>query len=86
MCVVPPKRRLPQGSAGRSTRRTGCAGFTLAPAAARRRSRRVFRKIMEIHKPKFGPHRHNGSPPPRDALTRFGKVQRAIVKITHGAW
>jgi hypothetical protein len=41
---------------------------------------------MEIHMPKFGPHRHNGSPPPRDALTRFGKVQRAIVKITHGAW
>ena len=49
-------------------RRTGCAGFALAPAAARRRSRWVFRKIMEIHMPKFGPDRHNGSPPHRDAL------------------
>ena len=35
---------------------------------------------MEIHMPKFGPHRHNGSPPRRDALRQ---AQRAIVLGTH---
>ena len=52
-----------KGPPRRSTRRPGFAGFALAPAAARRRSRWVFRKKMEIHMPKFGPDRHKGSPP-----------------------
>ena len=40
---------------------------------------------MEIHMPKLGPDRHNGSPLHRDALTRIDKVECAIVEITHGS-
>ena len=39
---------------------------------------------MEIHMPKFGPDRHKAHRH-RDALTRFDKVERAIVEITHGS-
>jgi len=63
MCAVPPRQRPPQGAAAQEppdalarrgpspARRPGCAGYALAPAAARRRSRWVFRKKMEIHMP-----------------------------------
>lgn len=76
MCVVPPKRRPPQGSAASSTRRPGYAGFALAPAVARQRSRWVFRKKMEIHMPKLGPDRHKGSPRQREVLTHIGDAER----------
>ena len=39
---------------------------------------------MEIHMPKFGPDRHWGSPPLRDALTRIDKVERAIIETMLG--
>jgi len=52
------------------------AGFALAPAAARRRSRWVFRKKMEIHMPKLGTDRHKGEPLHRDALTQIDDVER----------
>jgi hypothetical protein len=65
MCAVPP------------TRRPGCAGFAVAPAATRRRSRWVFRKNMEIHIP--DPYSH------RDALTRITRVECAIIEMTRGS-
>ena len=34
--------------------------------------------------PKFGPYRHKGSPPHRDALTRIDKVERAIIETMAG--
>ena len=64
MCVVPPKRR------------PGYAGFALAPAAARRRSRRVFNSKMEIRMPKPGPDRYEGRPRHRDAPAHIDNVER----------
>jgi hypothetical protein len=76
ICVVPPQRRRPQGSAASKRATAGSAGFALAPAAARRRSRWVFRKKMEIHMPKLGTDRHKGAPLHRDALTQIDDVER----------
>jgi hypothetical protein len=75
-----------KGPPRRSARRTGCAGFALAPAAARRRSRWVFRKKMEIRMPKLGPDKHKDLLLDRDTLTHIDKVECAIVEIMFRAW
>jgi hypothetical protein len=74
--AVPPKRRPPQGSAAAKHAPAGYAGFALAPAVARRRSRWVFRKKTEIQMPRLGPDRHKSALRHRDALRHIDEVER----------
>ena len=76
MCVVPPQRRPPLGSA--ASKRATTRLHRLRPCPSRRPAavEMVFRKKMEIHMPKLGTDRHKGAPLHRDALTQIDDVER----------
>jgi hypothetical protein len=64
-----------KGPPRRSTRRSGYAGFALAPAAARRRSKWVFGKKNGDPHAEARARQAQGSPRHRDALTHIGDAK-----------
>ena len=86
MCAVPPRQRLPQGSA--ASKYAAARLRRLRPCP----SRRPAAVEMGLQEENGDPHakaqtgQAQGLPLDRDAFTRIDKVERIVVDVTFGAW